>query len=43
MLKDGALTGTTTPGQSRPRSYSNKEILHNHQGFRTEASPADAI
>ena len=38
----GTLTGTTTPGQSGPRSNGNKEVLNIFQISRTLASPSDA-
>ena len=36
---DGIVTGTTTPGQSRPESNDNKAVLP--QSARTESSPSD--
>ena len=39
--RDGALTGTTTPGQSEPESNGNEGIHHIPQSSRTGASPSD--
>ena len=38
MLIDWTLTGTTTLGQSGPRSNGNKGVLH-----RSEASPSNGL
>ena len=37
------LTGTTTPGQSKPGSNGNKGVLHILQNFRTGGTPSDAL
>ena len=37
------LTGTTTPGQSGPRSNDNEGILHTLLRSRTEAALPDAV
>ena len=38
---NGTLTGTTTPGQSVPKSYGNERELHNPHISRTGALPSD--
>ena len=40
---DGALTGTTTPGQSEPGSNGNKGVLYILESSRVEASPSDGL
>ena len=40
---DGALTGTTTLGQSGPGSNGNEGVFHIPQSSRTEASPSDTV
>ena len=41
---DGTLTGTTTPGQSGPRSNGTEEVLDTPQISRTGASSlSDAV
>ena len=40
---DETLTGTTTPGQSGPKSNSNEEVLQIPQSSRTEISPSDCL
>ena len=39
----GTLTGTTTPGQSGPRSHDNEGVLHIPQSSRTRALTSDAV
>ena len=42
-LRDGALTGTTNPGQSEPESTGNERVFHIFQSSRTGTSPSDAV
>ena len=37
------LTGTTSPGQSRPGCNGNEEVLYTPQSSRTGASSSDAV
>ena len=39
----GAQTGTTSLGQSRPRSNDNERVFHTPYNFRTGTSPLVAI
>ena len=41
--KDWTLTGTTTLGQSGPKSNGNEEVLYIPQSSKTEASPSDGL
>ena len=40
---DNILTGTTTPGQSRPGSNTNEVVLHIFQSSRTGTTPSDTV
>ena len=40
---DKTLSGVTTPGQSRPGSNGNEEILHIPQSFWTLPLPSDCL
>ena len=40
---DGMLTGTTTLGQSEPRSNVNKMVLYISKSSRTEASQSNSL
>ena len=40
---DGNLTGTTSPGQSRPGSNGNEGVLHISQSFSTGASVSNDL
>ena len=40
---DRTLSGATTPGQSRPRSYGNEGVLRIPQISKAGASPLDCL
>ena len=42
-LLDVSLTGTTTPGQSKPGSDGNERLLHIFQIMWTEASTSESL